>query len=72
MDSTTSIATLVIIAGLALLAIYIQVLIIRWVFKIEQQLSNQRATVWLLMKLCEKQGVAPEEIMTIKASNNIK
>lgn len=55
-----------------LLCIYIQVLLIRWVFKIQKQLANQRAMVWLLMKLCEKAGVSAEEVNAIATSNGVK
>ena len=72
MDSSLAPVSIIIIVVLALLAIYIQVLLIRWVFKIEHQLDNQRAMVWLLIKLCEKSAVAPEEIQAIIKSNSIK
>jgi hypothetical protein len=44
----------------------------RWIFKIETQLNNQRATIWLLIKLLEKQGATPEEIQSLIKTFNIK
>jgi len=56
----------------AVIVIIIQVIIIRWVFRIDRQVSNQNAMVWLLIKLCEKQGVSPEDIHIIMSNNRIK
>ena len=53
-------------------AIIIQVLIIRWVFRIDTQVNNQRATTWFLIKLCEKQGITKEEIDKIRKDFKIK
>ena len=72
MDISTSIASVIFVLLAITLAVYLQVLLIRWVFKIERQLLNQRATVWLLIKLCERTGVDPEEIKTIMELNGVK
>jgi hypothetical protein len=52
--------------------IYIQVQILRWIFKVDRHLLNQKAQIWLLIKLCENQGVPPEEIRAIMDINGIK
>lgn len=46
--------------------------VVRWVFKIDRQLENQRATIWLLIFLCEKNGVGQEKIETLKKILKVK
>lgn len=60
------------IAGLALISFAIQFFLLRWIFRVDEKVSNQKATIWLLMKIAEKQGVTPEDIQAIKTSFNIK
>lgn len=43
-----------------------QIYLIRWVFKVDQQVRNQKAIVWLLLNLCEKNGVRDEVLDEIK------
>jgi hypothetical protein len=55
-----------------LFGLLIYVAIIRWVFRIDKIANCQMATVWLLIKIAERQGVSEEEIETIKKSYYIK
>jgi hypothetical protein len=55
-----------------ILIIVIQIAIIRWIFKINRQVENQRAQIWLLMKLCEKNGVTEAELTGFKQSFHIE
>jgi Tfp pilus assembly protein PilN len=57
---------------IAVVGILIQVIIIRWIFRIDRQIENQRAQIWLLMKLCEKNGVTDAELSNFKQSFKIK
>ena len=50
-----------------LVCIFIQAAILRWIFKINQQISNQQATIGLLINLCPKSGVDPKQIEELKA-----
>lgn len=68
MDPTTFLVTGIFVA----LAIIIQVVIIRWVFKIDEQVSNQKAMIWLLIKMCEKHGVDLKELEQIRTTFKIK
>ncbi len=56
----------------AIIIILIQVVIIRWIFRIDEQINNQKATIWLLIKLCEKQGVSEEQLRNIMKVFKIK
>jgi hypothetical protein len=58
--------------GLSIVIIAIIIIIIRSVFKIETQVKNQRATIYLLMKLWEKQGATEEETSDFKKIFRIK
>lgn len=44
----------------------VQIYIIRRVLKVDQQVQNQKAIVWLLLNLCEKSGVRDEVLEDIK------
>ena len=57
---------------LTVLIIIIQVLIIRWVFRIDDQVNNQRAMIWLLMKQWEKSGATSEEVEKFKKTFSLK
>ena len=50
--------TIILFAGAFLLG----VLITRWIFSIDRQIKNQRAIIWLLKAIAEKQGVTKESI----------
>ena len=67
----TDIPSLIFLVGLALLLIYFQVILIRLVFQIPKQISIQKAQLDLLVKLCEKQGVAVEELNNIIAVHKV-
>lgn len=56
----------------AIIILLIQMVILRWIFKINEQMNNQRAAVWFLMKIAEKQGVSAEEISQIMSAFQIK
>jgi hypothetical protein len=64
--------SIIVILIFGLVAILIQVLIIRWIFKIDTQLNNQKAMIFLLIKLCEKQGVTADEIDKIARVFGVK
>jgi hypothetical protein len=51
---------------------FLQVALLRWVFKINDRVLNQQAIIWLLIKLCEKSGVEKEELDNIKKVFKIK
>ena len=55
-----------------ILAIVIGGYILRWAIRSDSIIKNQQATLWFLIKLCEKQGVTPEEIEKIKMHFNLK
>ena len=54
-----------------LLVLIIGYYFIRWVFNIKRQLWNQQATITLLLRIAEKQGVTGEDIVQIKEQNNL-
>jgi hypothetical protein len=54
------------------LAVIVLVLIIRSVFRIDTQVDNQHAMIYLLVKLCEKSNVTDEEIQKITKYFNVK
>jgi hypothetical protein len=40
----------------------VEFVILRWIFSVDRHLKNQRATIWFLMKIAEKQGLTKDEI----------
>jgi hypothetical protein len=62
---------LVMALGFAVLWVLIYVLIVRWVFRINTHVRNQRTMIELLIKLCRRNGVPEEELYSIKAGENI-
>jgi len=72
MDTLSAPVAFIIVLFTFVIIIYVQVQILRWIFKVDRHLLNQKAQIWLLIKLCEKQGVPPEEIRTIMEINGIK
>lgn len=46
--------------------IIILVFVIRWTLRIDTIVSNQRATISFLIKMCRQQGVPENEITTLK------
>lgn len=65
-------ASTIAIVFLVIVGIIIQVLLIRWVFRIDTQVNNQRAMLYILMKMAEKQGVTHEDIENWKQSFKVK
>lgn len=65
-------AYIIVFLFFAMLAIIIQVLIIRWVFRIDTQVNNQNAMIFLLAKLCEKSNVSDDDIEIIMKHFKIK
>jgi len=57
--------------GVGILLIYLQVLLIRWALRINEQVDIQKAQVDLLAKLCEKQGVPVDEINSIMYTHKL-
>lgn len=55
-----------------LIGIAIYVVLIRWIFRIDKMANSQMASVWLLIKMAERQGVSQEEIEKIKKAFYIK
>lgn len=58
--------------SLALGALILSILIMRWIFSIDRHLKNQKATIALLIKMCRRQGVNDEEIDEIKNTFDLK
>jgi hypothetical protein len=56
---------------LFIICLFITALITRWIFRIDEQVRNQRASLFLLTKLCEKQGVSKEEIKQWRKDFNV-
>ena len=54
------------------LVLSIQVVILRLTFRVDTRVKYQRETIWLLMKLCEKQGLSKEELDNFKKNFNLK
>jgi len=54
------------------LSFLVGVLITRWVFSIDRQLKNQRAIIWLLMKIGMNQGLTDQDISDAKKFFDIK
>ena len=54
------------------ISILITVVILRWVFKIDEHIRNQQAIIWLLIKLSAKSGVEKEELDKIIKAFKIK
>lgn len=63
--SSIDTASLIFIFGVAVLIIYLQVLLVRWALRINEQIRIQKAQLDMLVKLCEKQGVPVEELNVI-------
>ena len=51
---------------LGLIGFLIYIIVIRIVFRVDTTVRNQEATIFLLMKLWEKQGADPKEIEGFK------
>ena len=49
-----------------LVGLALQTWIIRIACRADEQVKNQKAAVWLLIKMCEKQGVQASEIENIR------
>lgn len=64
--------TLMVYLCIAIVVLFIYVIIIRWIFRIDRQIENQRAMIWLLMQLCEKNGLTQEQLENFKRSFKIK
>lgn len=58
--------------GLIIAGALIQYLIISYATRSDRQVRNQQAIIWFLIKLCEKQGVPPEEIEQLRNHFQIK
>lgn len=56
--SELTLETIILFIGAFLLG----VLITRWIFSIDRQIKNQRAIIWLLKAIAEKQGVTKDSI----------
>jgi high-affinity Fe2+/Pb2+ permease len=57
---------------LIIISILISALVLRWIFSIDTQIKNQQATVWLLFKLSEKNGVDKADLEKIMKAFKIK
>lgn len=57
---------------IAAIALCIQLVIVRWMWKVNIQTKQQRVILELLAKLCEKNGVAKDEIESLKFGHDIK
>ena len=64
LQSNPSDAAAYLIFGILFLVavIIIQVAVVRWIFRINKQVDNQRAMIWILLKIAGQQGVPKEEL----------
>ena len=58
--------------GFGILTIIIWCLLIRWAVRADSIVKNQQAMIWFMILQCKKQGVADEEIQTLKDHFGIK
>lgn len=58
--------------GFGILTLIFWCLLIRWAVRADSIVKNQEATIYFLMKLCEKHGVANEELAELKSHFRIK
>lgn len=58
--------------GFAIAALILWVLLIRWAVRADTVVKNQEATIYFLMKLCEKNGVTDSELQELKEHFKIK
>ncbi|MBS1915714.1 MAG: hypothetical protein JST87_05515 [Bacteroidetes bacterium] len=65
-------ASLLLMAIFVAIIIIIQVIIIRWIFKIDTQIKHQRAQIFILLRIWEKQGGTKEEVDNFLKSFSIK
>ena len=63
---------LLIYAGAVIIGLVIFGLVIRWAVRADSIVSNQRAMIAFLMKLCEKQGVSPDTLDGLKNTYGVK
>ncbi len=54
------------------IALGLQLIIVRWMWKVNIQTKQQRVILELLAKLCEKNGVTKDEIESLKFGHDIK
>jgi hypothetical protein len=69
MDSLTYIFF---VSILAMAFLFIQVIIVRWAFRIDTQVKNQNAMIFLLARLCEKANVSETDIESITKYFGVK
>jgi len=62
----------ILIIVISVLLFFLEVAILRWVFRIDTQVKNQEAIIWILLKLSAKSGVDPEELDQIIKAFKIK
>lgn len=60
------------IIGFAIVAIILSCLLMRWAVRADTIVNNQNATIYFLMKLCQKHGVSDEELAELKDHFKIK
>ncbi len=57
---------LIVIGSIFLFVILVQVMFIRWVFRINEQLNNQKAMIYFLINIAMQGGMPTEEVEKIK------
>lgn len=65
-------AEFMIYLGFAIVSLILSCLLIRWAVRADTIINNQNATIYFLMKLCEKHGVSEGEILELKDHFKIK
>jgi hypothetical protein len=55
-----------------LLGLVLSVIILRWILSIDRHLKNQKATIALLMMLCQKQGVTDDELQKVRNAYGVQ
>lgn len=72
MNSILQPANYFVFIGFAVISTIIWCLLIRWATRADTIVKNQEATIYFLMKLCEKHGVTEQELHELKEHFKIK